>query len=539
MKRINIALLIISAAIASGCYKDTGNYDYEDIQRVTIEFEKEKTHFNITQGDVLEINPIYPDFVKNNPDNYEFTWALDGETQEGWDTMNFKSVINKITDRSNLVIEVKDKRTDVVYMNLVTITVYGVYTNYYSWMILSDDDGKSKLSFLSVSDLLDQDSEKQPKGSDQYYYDGQRFISNVFDGELGKGPIALQEHWREGIDWNDNVVGNVCVFQKSGAVDLEGTGFTKEIDMSQAFVGEKYPSENTVLYPGSFLGNVDVVCDQDGKLYSRLKLTSSAYNSEYFLPNPLKASGEDEVLEKCKVCRGFYKSNRIGYQVIYDGKNKRLLYFQDGSGDYDTPAEGASGILPIRVDSKWYLEDVVHLDNLNGYDLLHISQSAATGEGWSSYYGFFMVLKDETTNKLYLQQFIITKKYGADMPEITGMTKKEITGLPSAPSICAFPTYNPTEYAFFAIGQDLYIVDIVNMSGAELYYHFDSNITAMDYGSSSNRHLAVGLEDGRFFVLGAVAAKNIKDEHKLVYKSPEKVGKIVDIKYKNNSMWNY
>lgn len=83
------------------------------------------------------------------------------------------------------------------------------------------------------------------------------------------------------------------------------------------------------------------------------------------------------------------------------------------------------------------------------------------------------------------------------------------------------------------------MLDLVNKSGAELYYHFDSKITAMDYGSGRNVHLAVGLEDGSFFVLGAVAAKNIKDEHKLIYRSPEKVGKIVDIKFKNNNMWNY
>ena len=138
-----------------------------------------------------------------------------------------------------------------------------------------------------------------------------------------------------------------------------------------------------------------------------------------------------------------------------------------------------------------------------------------------------------------MQQFILTKKYGADSPDIQSITKKEIKGLPGIPSVMAFPTYNPTEYAFFAIGKKLYIVDLVNMSDAELYYEFDSDITAMDYGSSSNIHLAVGLEDGSFFVLGANAAKNIKDEHKLVYKAPEKVGKIVDIKYKNNSMWNY
>lgn len=538
MKKINIVCFVIYSVLAAGCYKDYGNYDYVDIQRVEIQFEN-ASHFNLTQGDVLEVNPKYPDIVVNHPENYEFTWILDGETRPEWNAMNFKWRMDELMDGVRLVIEVKDKRTDVVYMNYVTVNVIGVYNNDYSWMILSDDGGKSRLSFLSVTGLLSHDSKEQPEGSDQYYYDGERFITDAYIGDLGSGPIALQEHWREGIDWDDNVVGNVCVFQKSGAVDLEGKGFTKEIDMSDAFVGKKYPDANTVLYPGSFLEYVDVVRDQDGKLYSRLKLSSSVYNSEYFLPTPLKVEGEDEVLTNCTVCRGFYMSNRFGYQVIYDGNNKRLLYFQDGSGDYDTPAEGASGIIPIEVDDKFYKEDVVPLGDLKGYDLLHISQSAASGEGWSSYYGFFELLKDESTGKLFLQRFVLTKKWGADMPEITSMTKHEIKGLPAVPSVCAFPTYNLPEYAFFAIGKDLYMVDIVNMSDAELYYHFDSDITAMDYGSVRNIHLAVGLEDGSFFVLGANAAKNIKDEHKLVYQAPEKVGKIVDIKYKNNSMWNY
>ena len=87
---------------------------------------------------------------------------------------------------------------------------------------------------------------------------------------------------------------------------MEGTGFTKEIDMVDAFVGQKYPASNTVLYPGSFIQYADVVCDQDGKLYSRLKLSDNVYNSEYFLQSPLKVRGEEEVLENCRVCRGYY-----------------------------------------------------------------------------------------------------------------------------------------------------------------------------------------------------------------------------------------
>lgn len=534
MKKINIICLFISVAMASGCYKDTGNYDYTDINRVEIKFEK--SSYNVTQGDVLRITPTYPDFVTNNAGNYEFKWLLNDETKPEWNTMNFESQMNEAMESGDLVIEVKDKKTDVIYMNLTSVNVTGVYTNDDSWMILSDDGGKSRLSFLSVTEIVDQDSEKQPEGSNQYYYEKARFIPNVFTGELGSGPIALQEHWRDAVDYNDDVVGNICVFQESGAVDLEGSGFTKEIDMKDAFMGKNYPAANTVLYPGSFLKYTDVVCDQDGKLYSRLKISPSVYNSEYFLPVPLKVSGEKEVLEQCRVCRGLYASNRFGHQIVYDGKNKRFLYLKDGSGDYYTPTEGASCIIPVEVKAGLETGDVVPLNNHTGYELLHISQYAASSD---FDYGFFEVLKNIEDNKLYLQKFVVKKAWMENTPNVNSIEKYELTGLPEIPSVCAFPTYEITEYAFFAVGQDLYMVDLVNKSGAELYYHFDSKITAMDYGSGNNVHLAVGLEDGSFFVLGAVGAKNIKDEHKLIYQSPEKVGKIVDIKFKNNSMWWY
>lgn len=88
MKKFNIACVIFSILMASGCYKDKGNYDYTDIKRVEIQFDKISS-YTITQGDVLEVNPIYPDFVLANPDNYEFTWYLNDETRPEWNTMNF------------------------------------------------------------------------------------------------------------------------------------------------------------------------------------------------------------------------------------------------------------------------------------------------------------------------------------------------------------------------------------------------------------------------------------------------------------------
>ena len=533
MKKHNILFLAFSIVLASACYKDLGNYDYKDIQRVEISFE-EQGPYNVILGDELNVKAIYPDFVEQHPENYEFQWSIDDETRPEWNTKDFKWTADKIFDRGVLLIEVTDKRNGVVYMKTESVNVKGVYTNDNSWMILSDKDGKSQLSFLSVTDLIDQESAEQPAGSKQYYYKNSKFIADVFIGELGSGPIAIQEHWREPIDWSEQVVGNVCIFQESGAVDLEGTGFTKEIDMEEAFMDGKYPAENTVLYPGSFITATDVVCDQDGKLYSRLKLSPTVYNSEYFLQTPLKVKGEDEPLEQCKVCRGFYASNRFGYQIIYDGKNKRMLYLKDES--FMDGNAGVAMITPAEMSEDINTNNIVPMNDHSGYELLYISQYCVDYDA----YGFFEVLKKEDDNTVHLQRFVSKNETWTAPDKIVSVEKKEIKGLPAVPSVMAFPTYSIQEYAFFAIGQDLYILDLVNMSTAELFYHFDSNITAMDYGSTDNTWLAVGLEDGTFCVLGTVEAKNIKnDDHKLVYKSEEKVGKIVDIKYKNNSMWNY
>ena len=83
----------------------------------------------------------------------------------------------------------------------------------------------------------------------------------------------------------------------------------------------------------------------------------------------------------------------------------------------------------------------------------------------------------------------MSKDYYSE-PVIATIEKFEITGLPDTPVVCAFPTYRPTEYAFFAVGQDLYMLDLVNKSGVELYYHLESKITAMANGSAWNDHQA-------------------------------------------------
>ena len=81
-----------------------------------------------------------------------------------------------------------------------------------------------------------------------------------------------------------------------------------------------------------------------------------------------------------------------------------------------------------------------------------------------------------------------------------------------------------------------------------LYKSFDANVVAMNAESEtySCAHMAVGLENGEFYILMIYGAKNLSEEEKVIYPkhgaaypAEERMGRIVDIKYKQLDHWNY
>lgn len=532
MKRLYGTLFLILTVIFTGCFSDEGNYDYKDIQKITIKFKELIT--KTTVGETVEVDPILNIDIDETSPNHTFMWTLNGETRPEWNKRKFVYKVEEPLPESDLILNITDKRTDVVYSGLNTLQVIGIYTNDNSWMILSDKDGESLLSFLAVTEL------KEKVGSAQSFITKSQFIPDVYtsanDGvSLGKGPIALQERFRESTDYfeTDKALGNVSVFQESGAVDLNGESFAKEIDIAQSFYGGHYP-QGVSVRPGSYMYLTDVIADQDGKLYSRIKSSQYVFNSEYFLHTPLKVEGETEVLTKCIVSRGQYAYNRFCYAIIYDGKNKRLLSIKDN--DAYTSIGKIEPILKYSPNLEQ--KGTVPLDDFTGYDMLYIKQGA-DNEG----YGFHMILKNEA-GELFDQYFVMKESTWGAPTLVKSVTISKINGLPSTPECIAIPNEHPRDYAFFSVGNTLYMLDIENITkeSAKVYYTFDSKITCLNSDSyySGPGHLAVGLEDGTFYVIGINEAKNVKtDEDKILYKSTEKVGKIVDIQYKNNRAFNY
>lgn len=530
MKKIYTFFLAFIAAVLLGCYEDKGNYDYEDIGELKISFEE--SGYEIVFGEDLNLEPKFNIDIAEDSPRYSYTWYVDGETRPEWNKRNFSWTVDKILKRKYVTLEVADLEKDILYMNQISLSVLGIYENRYSWMILSDVNGKSRLSYFSSLEYdEDNDIFKKVKFYDDAY-------TPVFGTELGTGPIAIQEHFRQGVDWQDEIIGNVCIFQESGAVDLNGESFEKELDMVQAFDGGKYP-DGAIIYPGTLMDRVDVVSDQKGRLYSRFKATSTVYNSEYFLPAPLCYGDEKEPVEKCQVARGFYRDNRTGYAFVYDGKNKRMLYIVNSGYSDEIAGAGKLIALPACGEND-KIDEIVPLDNMAGYELLKISMF---GYGYPNY-GYFLLLKEESTGKIFLQIVKVTGSSGR--PKIVEMKLHELKGLPGIPTTAAFPPDQP-EYVFFGVDKSVYLLDLNNIGDPVTpYKSFGFKITAMNGDSYKNNHLAVGLENGEFYVLLIKGAKNVPEDNRVIYPlekgaypADKKVGRIVDIQYKQLDHWNY
>lgn len=531
MKKMYVVLWSFLAIVMAGCYQDKGNYDYKNIDELTISFEK--SHYTLTLGEELKLNPKINPEVDLAPSRYTFAWYLDGKTRPEWNRHSFSWVADELLANKYVALEITDLTSHVTYMNRVGLTVQGVYETDNSWMILSDTGGKSKLSFFSIQ--YDKDKEK---------YTDPNFIEDVYalvsDEELGHGPIALQEHFRKGIDRTDNVVGNVCVFQESGAVDLSGESFAKQIDMVKTFDGGVSPAGVTAFCPGTFMDMIDVIADQRGRLYSRIKSSALSYNTEYFLPNPLTYGDETAPVEQCQVARGYYRANRTGYAFIYDGKNKRMLYILN-SGYDDDEIMGIGRLKPLPACGK--SDDpakIVPLDHMEGYKLIKMMMcgvSLTGGDKWTSYYGFYLLLQDELTNDLWLQKVTVSGSNGK--PVVEEVTRWKVSGLPGIPALMTCPLKKP-EYIFFAVGHSVYYQNLNNTdSPVVLYKSFDAPVTALNAETEADKYMAVGLETGDFYLLTITEAQNVEESKKVIYHSDKKVGRIVDIRYKQMDHWNY
>lgn len=532
MKKIYSLFLVLLLAV--GCYEDKGNYKYQTIDELTIgEMDVKDNNLQVTVGeDIIVKTTITPD-VTTDPNRYTFKWILSDETRPEWNKKDFIWTTDRPTaiskTKEELVLEITDKRYGTKYMGRIDIEISPEFDANYGFIILSEDENRnSKLHYMKYLEMDDRPDPIDPDNILTFPKEVKKYL-NIYEKQnnnepLGKGPIAIQQHYiysPRGIQY--------CIFQESGAVDIEYIALKKDGLFSASFDGGSYPAGTDYLSGGSIMHWIDVVSDQKGRLFSRYKFDENLYNTGIFIKDPIKY--EKEVLENCTVFRKSYNSYE-GYSgtFLFDKKNGRFLFMFDGEIEYSSDHMHAGKIIPVPAPQNGVPEDCRAFDNFKNCEILDINIEYGGDNR------FCVVYKNEV-GKIMLQVTNIEQEYGQPSLINSKMESFEISGLPTGISKAVMPTIYRQSFVFFIAGNKIYLIDINSKNyKAELYYTAESDITSLNI-SRSLSELIFGTVDGFFYEIDIDNAKNkisskVKDSDKLLYKEGG-FGKIVDVNYCN------
>lgn len=534
MKNKYIISLFFALSLFVGCYEDKGNYDYKKIGKIIISDMEIEAGWTSSFKDTAVIVPkITFEDGSTDESHLKYSWYIDSGgkilKRDGWDQRNFYWIADTVFTPgviNSIRFVVLDTRTGIEYSpdRSPSISIDEEFKVGSGVVILSEKDNNSQLSFLSFDLKIDY-VKKRSK------VNGVNIYQNVYQdrqGEvLGQGPISIHEHYiRNGGSARNS---QYLILQQSGPVDIIGGTLTKDIDMRSAFVGGTYPPSVTSFVQASFMTYADVLIDQDGRLYSRLKLAQDLFQSSYFFPEPLKYN--NKIVDNCRLFVSPALS--LPLTLLEDKTNKRFLAVFDGNPiNWQDPPQALAGKI-VAVPGKPVTGDIpidfIPLDNFGDYELV----DGGFTRNSSRKMDYNMVFKN-SSDEYFIQSFTLAVAYSTEVIKITNPKIVKID-LPGVPSVIYSTTYSDAsvDEILFAVGPDIYRFDKRNPSrGIQKHLTFDSNIISINAECYMNYWGVVALENGKIHLINVSDMKNLNDDEKIIYSSPDDVdfGRIVDAK---------
>ena len=206
--------------LTTACYSDQGNYDYHEINEVTITgIDRENVYQAYAYQSTLEITPEIHSSMDVDPSQYEYTWRIvprDADTNKGATLDEFI-----VSHERNLVypvqlsdgdytgfFEVKDPSTGVTWVEDFYLHVFSQGSD--GWLIACDDNGRTRLDLIGKDskgekDVLYPDLWKNldfEMGSPKKLF----FIGDDFGMEF-RFPILVAENGSYAINGNDFDIG--------------------------------------------------------------------------------------------------------------------------------------------------------------------------------------------------------------------------------------------------------------------------------------------------------------------------------------------
>ena len=539
MKIIYITFLFLVTFNFICCYDDKGNYEYKQINDIEISFPD----YNFEQV-IGETFKLYPKFTYKYKDtanlNLSYKWAI-GERVIGENRQLVWQV--DTNEQVEIALYVTNIDDNMVYMGSTIVRPTSIYTWYNSYLVLSEKNGKSILSFVRYD-------EKENASGETIYdeFDRPVLVNQVYEDiyynenkdELGSKPLFIQEHIAKIFPSE----GHVIVFQEGGqgSVDLDGTSMKKDILLVESFSKGSYPAD---FHPtnAEMMTYTHLIENHDGKIYSKIKESYKLFQSGYYIHTPLMFENKEIRAHIINSVLANDKPYTLLHSIgTTENPENRLLLVHDLQYSF-TDVNVSGKVVALPEPTKGWPENFRPLTDLGNCQVINISQY---NTGNTKKPGYTMLLKNSDGSYQY-QAFELEREYSG---EKLSYPKKTIAGKEQE-MLISFPITSPipleecvfcniasrqNEYIFIAYGKDIYFLDRTSPeNGIRHYYTCKANVVDMDGREYYGEQLFVGLDNGGVLLLNSNNAKNITtNAEKFRWESGPEVdlGKIVDVTLK-------
>ncbi len=463
------SLVAVLFLLASACYKDKGNYDYEELNKVRILFDG-GGFISPRVSDTLHIHPtlIYRgDTVPANTltETFSFTWYCNDKEIATGPILNYP-VRDLTGTRPYVKLKLVNKNDESTFLEGFTVDAIPAYLT--GWVVLTKKDNRSIISFIDpVTYEVTAD-----------------FYTTISGEELGANAVEVKEHWMAGSGLSNP--GNILIIRNdaAGNLELDGINLGPIYNTNNFFLGKTVPSDFRPR--GEFyMWDWSMMLDDNGNVYVRKHVNhgfsqSGVYpNKPMFIPNGVKFD------------KGWSGTHLSGQTILYD-KTKGKLFLGSDRGL----------VLPVTYMPGPPIPPGTTLINAMDKEMVYVGK-LQQGRFTSSYYLVFFNGSQHFVQKIMVMDqfytinalFFYETAFGA--------------GTANAQSVfCQLPRID--NYMFYSGGSEnrtLYLFQHGPGTGSE-YFNFDSPIKTIAanqnqvMGVNTHDQLMVALENGDVYILG-------------------------------------
>ena len=268
MRKTIIFLGIVFLWLLNGCYEDKGNYDYAELNTVTVNLKPANSY--TIYGYAGEEVTVVPELTFENPADtleFDYLWKLDTTVISHERILKYthQGVCNIFT----LQLFVTDRKSGQIYYHSVSLQLDSPYK--YGFVILAEKgDGTTALHYLRL---------EKPEDRYFYYTPFYNLYASLYpEDPLGRKPLYIAENFTTPGNGGDELT---ILQEEGGCVTLNGTTLNKEVYLEDEFY-RGYPdgvSPKLLLY-----GNVaDFVIGDNGKVYMRYLYPKSSQPNGFHL----------------------------------------------------------------------------------------------------------------------------------------------------------------------------------------------------------------------------------------------------------------